>query len=315
MKKLRCQVRLLGKAGKISNRGRVAVVTMAALAALAHAVPAHADAIYSVYHTGGIGLKVRDLPNTSSGWRTALPDGTSISIHCQTYGDNINGSTIWDQLSSGGYVSDWYVNTPNVGVFSPGIGQCGQAPAPAPAPVHAFNRNAAAGWATKNYQVAPYYQGDDCTFFVSQALWAGGLPKSAAWTDSTTDPRYVASSHKREPQPSRDASLADGLKNYLVSENHLATIHEISFNQPSIPGAQLGDLIGYDWNGALGLPGPDGFLDHLVIVTGFSATRYPLVSAHSEPLLNGGWRWSYKKSAPIVDVYRHPRAYLIHIVS
>jgi hypothetical protein len=291
-------------------------VLVAVTGGLAQASSAHADAVYQVYHTGGIGLKVRDLPNTSAGWRTSLPDGTSISIRCQTYGETIIGSRVWDQLSSGGYVSDWYVNTPNVGTFSPGIGQCGQAPPPtqAPQPAQAYSRNAAVTWATANYNTSYHFKDDDCTFFVSRALWAGGLPRSAAWTDSTTDPRYVASRHKSGPQPSKDASLADGLKNYLVSENRLATIRQLDFNQPIIPDAQIGDLIGYDWNNSLGWPGPDGVLDHLAIVTGFSATRYPLVSAHSASLLNGGWRWSYQKSGPIVDVYRNPRAYLIHIV-
>src|SRR2546429_3963274 len=298
----------------------LAAVTLAAVGcAVAGASPASADAIYRVYGTGGIGLTIRSAPTTSSARVGGLPEGASVSIHCQTTGTNINGSAIWDQLSSGGYVSDWYINTPNVGTFSPGIGQCGQAPTPPPLPLPRYSRSAATSWATNNYKTSYYYPGDDCTFFVSRALWAGGLPKSAAWTDSTTDPRYVASKHKSGPQPSKDASSADYLKNYLVSENHLATIQRLDFNQPFIPDAQLGDPIGYDWETAIGntalrLPGPDGVLDHLVIITGFSATRYPLVSAHSASLLNGGWRWSYQKSAPIVDVYHNPRAYLIHIV-
>jgi hypothetical protein len=47
---------------------------------------------------------------------------------CQTKGDEVsNGhasSRIWNRLSDGTYVSDFYVNTERVGEFSPGIPRC-----------------------------------------------------------------------------------------------------------------------------------------------------------------------------------------------
>ncbi|MDX2974773.1 hypothetical protein PWY36_36800, partial [Kribbella solani] len=110
-----------------------AVALTAVLGTVSVSLPAEADVAYNVYGTGGVGLWTHSSPTTSTATRiNLLPEGASILIHCQTYGDSVNGSTIWDQLSSGSYVSDWYTNTPNVGTFSPGIGQCGQAPPPPP---------------------------------------------------------------------------------------------------------------------------------------------------------------------------------------
>lgn len=300
------------------NRQRRKATLLTALAVMiagggaAWPSPARADATYHVYHTGGVGLKVRTMPSTSSGSRTVLSEGSAVTISCQTVGENIQNSKIWDRLADGGYVSDWYVDTPNVGTFTPGIGQCEQAPVPAPIP-H-YERAAAAKWATDNYKTSYRYENEDCTYFASRALWAGGLPKSTTWTDSTTDPSVAYGNLANGPQPSVEAVSADRLKNYLVNEAKVAVIHELDFNRPAIEYAQLGDLIAYDWNDRWGLSRPDGVIDHLAVITTFSATGYPLVSAHSNSLLNGGWRWSYTFGKPITDVHHDARAYLIHIV-
>jgi len=46
-------------------------------------------------------------------------------------GSSVNGSTIWDRLNSqgGGYITDYYTNTPRYNDFSPGIPGCDQLPA------------------------------------------------------------------------------------------------------------------------------------------------------------------------------------------
>lgn len=83
-------------------------------------------------------LIVRSGPGTSYSALGALPYGTRLSIVCQGYGSNVVRSAIWDQISSpwgAGWVSDWYVSTPGVGVFTPGLSQCGGGqPAPGGGP-------------------------------------------------------------------------------------------------------------------------------------------------------------------------------------
>ena len=63
--------------------------------------------------------------------------GLRLAIICQavgqtTIGANGASSAIWDRLSTGGFVPDFYVNTPNVGSFSPPIPPCRDLSARAP---------------------------------------------------------------------------------------------------------------------------------------------------------------------------------------
>jgi hypothetical protein len=80
---------------------------------------------------------VRAGPGTGYARVGSLSYGTRVSIACQGYGSWVASSRIWDKISSpvAGWVSDWWVSTPNVGVFSPGYAQCSGAPSPAPSPI------------------------------------------------------------------------------------------------------------------------------------------------------------------------------------
>lgn len=60
------------------------------------------------------------------GW---INRGTQIDIACQKEGMRVRGSSIWDRLSDGGWITDYYVSTPLFNGFSPGISQCDQASA------------------------------------------------------------------------------------------------------------------------------------------------------------------------------------------
>ena len=86
----------------------------------------------SVYGAAG-GVNVREAPSSSAPVLSLLANGSQVAIACQTTGDAVGGSRIWDRLAGGGYMSDYYVNTPVTGAFSPGIPQC-PSPAPGPAP-------------------------------------------------------------------------------------------------------------------------------------------------------------------------------------
>lgn len=72
------------------------------------------------------GLIVRSGPSTGYRQIGLLPYGAHVSIDCQGWGQMVARSAVWDHLSAPvvGWVSDWYVSTPNVGRFSPGYSQC-----------------------------------------------------------------------------------------------------------------------------------------------------------------------------------------------
>jgi hypothetical protein len=80
---------------------------------------------YQVYHTGGVGLKMRAGPGTGYAHLGTLPDGAAVHIVCQAHGQRVlPGSNIWNRLSNGAWVYDWYTSTPRVGAFSPPIPRC-----------------------------------------------------------------------------------------------------------------------------------------------------------------------------------------------
>jgi len=56
-------------------------------------------------------------------------EGQQVAVVCQTTGETARAadgaeSTIWDRLSTGGFVSDLYLTTPGVGRFSPPLRRC-----------------------------------------------------------------------------------------------------------------------------------------------------------------------------------------------
>lgn len=109
-----------------------------------------ADADTSGYHvanTQGRGVSVRSGPSQRAGVIGGLAEGAAITIACQTTGEDVNGSRVWDRLDRGGYLSDYYTNTPAVGSFSPGVARCQDTPpAPASAGIDPARANQAIGW-------------------------------------------------------------------------------------------------------------------------------------------------------------------------
>jgi uncharacterized protein YraI len=95
--------------------------------------PAHAVG-YNVTGTGGVGLNARSGPNTGSSIVRKLPEGAAIDISCQTKGENVRGSDIWDKLSDGTYISDFYTTTPVYAAYSPGIPVCSSSTPTQPKP-------------------------------------------------------------------------------------------------------------------------------------------------------------------------------------
>ncbi|MBJ7906726.1 SH3 domain-containing protein [Streptomyces sp. NPDC003656] len=98
-----------------------ALFLVTGLAAPANAAPSAATTAYPI--APGVSLDVRSGPGTGYGIIRVLPAGSSVQIYCQTTGTTVNGyygtSNIWDNISSGQYVSDAYVHTGSDGYVAP----------------------------------------------------------------------------------------------------------------------------------------------------------------------------------------------------
>jgi uncharacterized protein YraI len=109
-------------------------VRLLAAALLVLALAPHASAARRrTYHVYAIStrLNVRTGPGLRFHVVGSLANGTPIDIACQTHGDwvgrGIPGtpSNTWDKLTSGGYITDYYTDTPGEGgAFTPGLGVC-----------------------------------------------------------------------------------------------------------------------------------------------------------------------------------------------
>jgi LasA protease len=87
--------------------------------------------VYGTCADGACGLKERAGPGYSAYAQTGfLAEGAETDIVCQTHGELVTpnhgtGSTVWDKLTNGAYITDVYVDTPGIGgAFSPPIPQC-----------------------------------------------------------------------------------------------------------------------------------------------------------------------------------------------
>lgn len=264
---------------------RSLIVLAAIVSVLLPQAPARADiAGYRVTGTGGVGLKVRSDPyDPAAAPITVLADGTAFSAVCAVRGRDVYGNTVWHRISAPaqGWIADYYTTTPGFNQYIPGEPEC-------------YHREEARDWATAHWQDAERYPGQDCTWFASQALWAGRLPRTGAWTD--------------QPAPTVPAIRADALKNTLIDSGY-AVIREVRWTDVTAGGAQLGDLIAYDWAGA-----PDGVIDHLAVVTSLDARGGPSVTQHSAARKDRFWSWDPGGNASIEVTHPGSRVYLLHVV-
>jgi hypothetical protein len=84
--------------------------------------------------TGGVGLRVRSQPNTSSATIGFITEGTTVAINCRIQGQSVNGTTAWDYLPQyRGYASELYIA--NVSASIPDCGANVNAPRPQAPPI------------------------------------------------------------------------------------------------------------------------------------------------------------------------------------
>lgn len=86
---------------------------------VASPAPAPAPAPSSVrYATTGT-VNLRTGPGTGYGVVRSVGSGTPIDVTCQARGTNVNGNSIWDRLTGGEWVADYWTNTPGFNTLSP----------------------------------------------------------------------------------------------------------------------------------------------------------------------------------------------------
>jgi uncharacterized protein YraI len=121
------------------------VLATAVTATTVFGLPEIANAATGTVNTAGSALTVRAAPGTSYDAWGSVADGARVTILCQTSGSSVTGpygtSTVWDMLSSGGFVSDAYIYTGSDGTVEHACSYAG-----APARANPRTANAAISW-------------------------------------------------------------------------------------------------------------------------------------------------------------------------
>lgn len=69
-------------------------------------------------------VRARSGPSLSYPLVKVYPSGTSVWVVCQTPGSVIGTTQVWDKLSNGSYVTDYYISTPSNTGYSPPVTRC-----------------------------------------------------------------------------------------------------------------------------------------------------------------------------------------------
>ncbi len=87
---------------------------------------------FSVHTPGNTPITVRSAPDAATRAIGHRANGSRLSIICQTKGTKVHdtttghSSTLWDKLSTGGYVSNLYTHaySPTTTGYTPGLKRC-----------------------------------------------------------------------------------------------------------------------------------------------------------------------------------------------
>ena len=79
---------------------------------------------YGYKVTSSTSLNARTGPSTTYPVVRQYGSGSNLSVLCQTTGQKVSTTSVWDRLSDGSYVSDYYVSTPSNTTFSSPLPRC-----------------------------------------------------------------------------------------------------------------------------------------------------------------------------------------------
>ncbi|WP_162598651.1 amidase domain-containing protein [Nocardioides gilvus] len=252
---------------RLSTAGLVATI-IAFLTTTLTAPSAHAsDNTYVLAFTAGTGAYPRSIPVYDARVGTALPQGSTIVAACWAAGDDVTSpggytSDIWILDPSSGYFSEAWLETGSFGV-PVGLPEC-EVPVSNSSESDDFDRHAAVAWALSHVTDPQPIGVAGCTWFVSQALWAGGMSQDVEWNGTDVNGRFG------QRQGSATAWLAEDLVEHLVATKG-ASLIPMDFSGNAVPEATPGDVVAYDWES-------DGVIDHLALIVDIDEGDYPLVS-------------------------------------
>lgn len=148
-----------------------------------------------------------------------------------------------------------------------------------------------------------------CAWFVSNALWAGGLTQNDQWHNKGV---RIGT----PPLPgTKTATVAEDLYNHLKQRGMrvLQITDRYNPKSTSVPEARPGDVIAYDWDS-------NGHVDHISMVVNIAPGSYPEVSEWGSapngkvsPYERRGWSWSASHAKWQKQVQPRVRAYLVLI--
>jgi hypothetical protein len=174
-----------------------------------------------------------------------------------------------------------------------------------------YNGAAAAAYADtywNNYNSAwPSFanSGGDCTNFVSQALFAGGITMRLSPPNSGNAAWYMVKSKQRHwsyavPWVNAQANSIFALQ-HLPGVTQVASYYGVAPGQMVADNATQGDIVLYDFNN-------DGVYDHEAIVVANDGTSWDLVDAHTNNRYHAYWTL-----APYNGSWSTTRLVVLHI--
>jgi hypothetical protein len=79
---------------------------------------------YAYQITSSANLNGRSGPTTSTPVVQSYPPGATVGVVCQTVGTKIGTTSVWNKVTDGNYVSDYYVSTPSNTGYSGPLPRC-----------------------------------------------------------------------------------------------------------------------------------------------------------------------------------------------
>lgn len=272
-------------------------------------------------------VNLRPHPRREGEPIATIPHGATPNYECYARGENVNGTTLWLKVNwqgLTGYYSSYYDNIPlsdqnnmeiYYGLYACDVVDIQNQQSPEMLFLKgSYDREAAVDWALKNVQNPQPFTAA-CTWFVSQALWQGGLPQTPAWSGDG----FHGFRNIRPGSPM--STTASMLFNYFHGMPWKFDILQLRggeepsrFATGSVPEAEPGDIIAYDWGKGEGV-------SHLALVVEKESNGYLKVAEWGTvnhagdvvPYKTRGFTWSELSDDWLSADKPDMKAWLIHV--